>query len=34
MIGILVIATVVLPKSSLLAGKSANPSLNKAAVDV
>ena len=32
MIGILVIATVVLPKSSLLAGKSANPSLNKAAV--
>jgi peptide methionine sulfoxide reductase msrA/msrB len=28
-----VIATVVLPNSSLLAGKSANPSLNKAAVD-
>ena len=31
-IGILVIATVVLPNSSLLAAKSANPSLNKAAV--
>ena len=32
-IGILMIATAVLPNSSLLAGKSANPSLNKAAVE-
>jgi peptide methionine sulfoxide reductase msrA/msrB len=33
MIGILILATLVLPNSSLLAGKNANPSLNKAAVD-
>ena len=32
-IGILMIATAVLPNSSLLAGKSANPSLNKSAVE-
>ena len=33
MIGMLVMATMVLPNSSLLAGNNANPSLNKAAVD-
>ena len=33
MIGMLVMATMVLPNSSLLAGKNANPSLNKTAVD-